>query len=436
MSRINTAVKHTEKTHEGAPAYRINAEQQLRRSVMACMLWEKQFYEDGESIADRIKSLVKKVKPQQVADIAVEAREKMKLRHVPLLLVREMARIDSHKGLVAETLEKVIQRADELSEFMAIYWKEKKQPIAASVKKGLAAAFQKFNEYSLQKYNRDSEIKLRDVLFLCHAKPKDKAQEKLWKRLVNNELKTPDTWEVVISECKTESQKKKEWSRLLKEEKLGPLALLRNLRNMDQAGVSKTAIKDALDSMKTERVLPFRFISAARYVPDLEPQLETAMFRSLEKTEKLSGKTVLLIDISGSMAEKLSEKSELTRLDAGCGLAILLREICEEVEIITFNTAMYRVPPRRGFALRDAIGTANGGTHLGGAVNAINTQIKNDRLIVITDEQSQDQVPSPKKNGWMLNVSSYKNGVGYGAWNRVDGWSESVIEYIRESEKS
>ena len=97
---------------------------------------------------------------------------------------------------------------------------------------------------------------------------------------------------------------------------------------------------------------------------------------------------------------------------------------------------MYRVPPRRGFALRDAIGTANGGTHLGGAVNAINTQIKNDRLIVITDEQSQDQVPSPKKNGWMLNVSSYKNGVGYGAWNRVDGWSESVIEYIRESEKS
>lgn len=403
---------------------------------MACMLWEKQFYEDGESIADRIKSLVKKVKPQQVADIAVEAREKMKLRHVPLLLVREMARIDSHKGLVAETLEKVIQRADELSEFMAIYWKEKKQPIAASVKKGLAAAFQKFNEYSLQKYNRDSEIKLRDVLFLCHAKPKDKAQEKLWKRLVNNELKTPDTWEVVISECKTESQKKKEWSRLLKEEKLGPLALLRNLRNMDQAGVSKTAIKDALDSMKTERVLPFRFISAARYVPDLEPQLETAMFRSLEKTEKLSGKTVLLIDISGSMAEKLSEKSELTRLDAGCGLAILLREICEEVEIITFNTAMYRVPPRRGFALRDAIGTANGGTHLGGAVNAINTQIKNDRLIVITDEQSQDQVPSPKKNGWMLNVSSYKNGVGYGAWNRVDGWSESVIEYIRESEKS
>src|SRR5256885_10834029 len=104
-------------THEGAPARHISAEQELRRSVLACMLWEGQFYEDGVAIAGRIRELVPKVAAEKVAALAVEAREKMKLRHAPLLLVREMARVPTHRQLVAETLLRVVQRADELSEF-------------------------------------------------------------------------------------------------------------------------------------------------------------------------------------------------------------------------------------------------------------------------------------------------------------------------------
>src|SRR2546429_5428199 len=88
------------RTHEGAPAKRISAEQQLRRSVLACMLWEDQFYEDGVEIAGRIRELVPKVEATRVAALAVEAREKMKLRHAPLLLVREMARHGTHRALV------------------------------------------------------------------------------------------------------------------------------------------------------------------------------------------------------------------------------------------------------------------------------------------------------------------------------------------------
>jgi hypothetical protein len=110
------------RTHEGAVAKHINPELQLRRSVMAHMLWESEFYEDGATIAGRIASLIAQCKPEVVASIAIEAREKMKLRHVPLLVVREMARLDTHKHLVAETLARVIQRPDELAEFVAIYW--------------------------------------------------------------------------------------------------------------------------------------------------------------------------------------------------------------------------------------------------------------------------------------------------------------------------
>src|SRR5215471_3667277 len=154
------------RTHEGAPAATITPEQSLRRSVLACMLWENEFYESGETIAARIRALAPQVAPEQVAALAVEARTAMKLRHAPLLLVREMARHAAHRALVAETLVRVIQRADELAEFVAIYWADGRTPLAAQVKKGLADAFTSFDEYALAKYNRDGVVKLRDVLFL------------------------------------------------------------------------------------------------------------------------------------------------------------------------------------------------------------------------------------------------------------------------------
>jgi len=394
-------------THEGAVAKHINAEQQLRRSVMSCMLWEAEFYESGQTIADRIKSLIPSVPPDVVAGIAVEAREKMKLRHVPLLIVREMARIATHQHRVATALAQVIQRPDELSEFVAIYWKEKRQPLSAQVKKGLAAAFQKFDAYSLAKYNQDGAVKLRDVLFLCHAKPKDDAQQALWKQLIDDKLPTPDTWEVALSAAGSEGDKLAIWRRLLAEKKLGALALLRNLRNMQGVNVPIEEIRQALVDIKVERVLPFRFISAARFAPHLEPDLEVAMFKCLEGRAKIQGKTILMVDVSGSMDGAISGKSDLKR-----------------------------VPARRGFALRDAIvgSQDHGGTQLGQAVRAIMGSRKSDRLIVISDEQAADPVPDADRKAYMLNVASAKNGVGYGSWTHIDGWSEACLDFIGEFE--
>lgn len=429
------------RTHEGAVAKHIKPELQLRRSVMAHMLWESEFYEDGASIAGRITALVAKCKPEAVATMAIEAREKMKLRHVPLLLVREMARLDTHRRLVAATLAQVIQRPDELAEFLAIYWKDKKQPLAAQVKRGLAMAFTKFDAYSLAKYNRDGAIKLRDVLFLCHAKPKDDAQAATWKQLVDGSLPVPDTWEVALSAGGKEADKKAIWERLLSEGKLGALALLRNLRNMQESVVPITTIKKALSSVKTERVLPFRFIAAARFAPTLEPELESVMFKCIAGKERLAGKTVLLVDVSGSMNDSISGKSDLRRVDAACGLAMLLREVCEDVIIVTFSSNAVMVPSRRGFALRDAIDQSqeHGSTMLGNALKGVHGhELTKDykRLIVITDEQSSDSVPDPHGKGYVINVASNKNGVGYGAWTHIDGWSEAVVDYIQSYESS
>ena len=434
MARLNILkLAHlAPRTHEGAPAKRITDEQALRRSVLACLLWESQFYEDGVEIAGRIRELVPKVEAAKVAALAVEAREAMKLRHAPLYLVREMARHSTHRALVSETLARVIQRADELAEFVAIYWADGRAPLSGQVKKGLAAAFPKFDEYALAKYDRAGAVRLRDVLFLCHARPRDAAQAELWKRLINGELDTPDTWEVALS---AGGDKRASWERLLAERKLGALALLRNLRNMKDAGVSEDMVVGALATMKTERVLPFRFLAAARYAPQWEEALEQAMFRAVESRAKLVGRTVLLVDVSGSMIARLSARSEMLRTDAAYGLAVLLREIAEEVSLYTFSDTLQRVPARRGFALRDALDQSqpHSSTQLGAALEKIDERY--DRIIVITDEQSHDRVPAPKGRGYVVNVASYRNGVGYGAWTHIDGWSESVVEYIRELER-
>src|SRR6516225_1025498 len=379
-------------THEGARGRRFTPEMELRRALMNCLLWEDQFYEDGVAIADRIRTLVPQVDPARVAALAIEAREKMKLRHAPLLVVREMARHEKHRVLVADTLASVIQRPDEMTELLAIYWADalgpmqqrKRQPVSAQIKKGLAKALTKFDAYQLAKYDRDGPVRIRDVLFLVHAKPKDEAQEQVWKELVEGTLAAPDTWEVSLSSGK---DKRETFERLIADKKLGGLALLRNLRLMQNAGVPRDTIASAIAAMRTDRILPFRFIAAARHAPELEPELESAMLKSLKEQARLKGATRLLIDVSGSMDAALSAQSEMTRLEAACGLAILAREVCEKVEIFTFSNEVKKVPPRRGFALRDAIvgSQPHQGTYLGKAVSAIDQ--KGVRLIVFTDEQ-------------------------------------------------
>lgn len=430
--KLNNVVKsQTEFTHEGAKVHKQTAFNELKRSVLANLLWEQNGYENGEDIATRIKNLVPKVKPEYVSALAIAARNEFKLRHIPLFLIREMARHDSHKPFIVDTMEKVINRADEMPELLAILWKDGKCPIPNSIKKGLAKVFPKFNSYQLQKYNRDTEIKLRDVLFLSHPKPNDKAQEKVWKQLADNELPTPDTWETELSQS---TDKHASWTRLLKEDKLGALALLRNLRNCQEAKVDENLIRKSLQNCNPEMVLPFRFLSAAKFAPIFEPELEALMFKCLAEKPRLKGRTALVVDVSGSMTmHKISAKSDLDRLEAATGLAILTREVCEKVDIYTFSKQTVQIPARRGFALKDTIRQSqpNKDTFLAPAIELVNSK-NYDRIIVLSDEQVADNIPAPKANySYMINVSSNKNGVGYGKFKVcLDGWSEAIIDYI------
>lgn len=422
-------------THEGAPASHLSPIHQLRRTVSACLLWEDNFYEDGVAVAERLQSLVAQCKPEDVAALAIEARDKQHLRHVPLLLVRALAQKAPGK-LVADTLYHIIQRADELSEFLAIYWKERKQPLAKGVKRGLARAFTKFNAYQLAKYNRDGKIKLRDVLFMVHAKPKDEQQAELWKQLVNGTLPAPDTWEVALS---AGADKKATFERLISDHKLGYLALLRNLRNMHEAKVDRQLIWQALvEGAATSQALPFRFVAAARAVPSWVNVLGEAMQVSMASLPRLAGDTIVLVDVSGSMGQPLSSKSDLTRMDAAAALAVLVVGLSDSARVFTFSERLVEVPPYHGMALIDQIEESqlHYNTYLGQAVNLLRQQIQADRIIVTTDEQSRDVLSAPGQlgKGYIINVAPYQNGVGYGDWQHINGFSESVISYIQKFE--
>lgn len=431
-------------THEGAPAARITPELALRRAVCSCLLWENEFYESGKAIADRIAELVREVAPQVTADLAVDARSAFHLRHVPLLLVRELARVASGTSLVSRTLAAIIQRPDEISEFVALYLSTNggKRTLSAQIKKGLAAAFNKFDQYQLAKYfsttgEAAAKVRGRDVMFLTHPKPSAEKVE-LFRRIANKVTIVEggaDTWEVNLSKG---ADKKETYTRLLEERKLGYLALLRNLRNMAQAGVDPQLVSQAIVARRggAHRVLPFRYVAAARACPQFLEPLETALRSAIADLKPLTGTTAVLVDVSGSMDAKLSGKSDLMRVDAAAALAAL---IPGHTRVGTFSnrTCWFVSEQPRGLGGIDAIlrSQPHQRTCLGEAVQS--TPVV-DRLIVITDEQAHDHVEAPSyvERCYLINVASARNGVGYGdRWVHLDGFSEQVIRFIHEYEQ-
>lgn len=429
--RLNVARTNIPLTFERAPAIPPrNPLAELRRAVSSCLLWEDQFYEDGVAIADRIAALVANVGRAHVEALAIEARTSMNLRHAPLWLLAGLAKAGN--GAKAETYAAVIRRADEMGELISMHWKDGKRPLPAAMKRGIAQAFKRFDAYQLAKYNRKVAVSLKDVLRLVHPKPDSDEQSAMWKALIAGELASPDTWEVALSGG---ADKRETFERLLREGKLGYLALLRNLRNMAEAGVDTGLVREAIIARKgAHNVLPFRYVAAARAAPQFEPALDEALCAAVEALPVLSGKTAVLVDVSGSMNTKLSQRSDLTRMDAAAALASIIHG---DVRVFTFSEAVVEAPPRRGMAGVDAVirSQPHSGTWLGRAVAAINAQVPHDRLIVITDEQSHDPVGSPAaKRAYMINVAAHRNGVGYGAWTRIDGFSENVLRFIAEHE--
>ncbi len=477
--RVNLAPKIVRKfTHEGAIASRTTPYEELRRSVLSCMLWEDSFYEGGETIAARISKNAKLVSPEQLAALAIEARQSFHLRHVPLLLLLELAQTARGiPGLIRNTVEAVISRADEMAELLAMYWKDEKKPIPNGIIKGLRQAALKFDVYQLNKWDRDGAVKLRDVIFVSHLNFPDIERSRFIANVANKSYfpettksgfsiganlglsgqphtDTPETWEALIAACGDDKAKRREiWTMLLKRNLaretggLGYMALLRNLRNMTTDGVNFQLVETAIEArIGAKRVLPFRFIQASKVAPQFFRSLDRALQSSIATQEDLPGTTAICVDCSGSMSNHLSSfkrpngsmgQSETTRFDAAAALAGCING---RTRLIAFGHEAKEIAPIQGLGASIALATANVGhstnAHL--AMEIVNRMVPlPDRAIIITDEQATQRLPKPlTKSNYIVNVAPYQNGIGYGQYNTINGFSAATIDYIREIERA
>jgi 60 kDa SS-A/Ro ribonucleoprotein len=348
--------------HEGTKAYLVSPEMELYTAVVTTGLNDS-FYEAGNNRLERIKTLVGICNPEFVAKLAVYARTKMNLRSIPMVLSVELAKKASGNSIVSKTINRVVLRADEITELLAYYQianeriqTKKLNRLSKQIQKGLIASFNNFDEYQFAKYNRNTEVKLKDALFLVHPKAKDPAQQLIFNKIASDSLAIPYTWETELSALgkirfENESARAlaltRKWEEMIESKKIGYMALLRNLRNILEANVSGSHIEMICSYLSNEKAvlsskqLPFRFLSAYREIKNMKSKYASAILDALEGAVMCSAKNikgfgfdtsiVIACDVSGSMQHAISPKSSIFLYDIGLMLAMLLQSQCKNV---------------------------------------------------------------------------------------------------------
>ncbi|MFT3703498.1 MAG: TROVE domain-containing protein [Agriterribacter sp.] len=348
--------------YEGEKGFSLTPQLELYTAVATAGLSD-QFYEKATDKLQRLRALIAKNDEEFVAKLAVYVREKMYLRSIPLVLNVELAKQQTGNGVVSKMTNRIVQRADEITELLAYYALanerksvKKLNKLSKQLQKGLAATFNKFDEYQFAKYNREAAIKLKDALFLVHPKAKDEAQQVLFDKIAKDELQVPYTWEVELStlgQQKFDSVELKEtafrakWEELIFSNKLGYMATLRNLRNILEIEVSTAALNKVCQylgdakAVANSKQLPFRFLAAYRELKGLKNGRVSKVLDALENAVLQSAaniagydentKVVIAADVSGSMQKAISAKSKVQKYDIGLMLAMLLQSRCENV---------------------------------------------------------------------------------------------------------
>ena len=488
--KFNNRASTTNQTinNEGAKAYKMSPEVELYTAVVTSSLSNK-FYESSEKRIQRIKLLMQRVSPEFIAKLAIYAREEMYLRSIPLVLTVELARIHSGDSLVKNTVARVVKRADEITELLAYYQLansrtglKKLNKISKQIQKGLSIAFNKFDEYQFAKYNRATEIKIKDALFLVHPKAKDEAQQELFNKIVADTLETPYTWEVELSnlgqavlltkEARSLAVKEK-WEELIDSRKLGYMAMLRNLRNILHAAVSEQHIEKVTAFLSDEyqvqrsRQLPVRFLSAYRELEILNLKnkkyilsaLETAVSISVKNIKGLDSDTKVLLasDVSGSMYSPISPKSKVRNYDIGLLLSMLLHSQSENVVTGIFGDSWETVNLPREKVLKNTTELNKMEGKVGYSTNGFKVieylnkgEIVLDKIMIFTDAQLWNSFSdssqtiekewkfykknvAPKAKLYLFDLTGYGQSPLKNLHNDVHiiaGWSDKIFEVL------
>lgn len=488
MARFNPhpgGVRTGKVNKAGGEAFEIDPKTELYSLVCTASLQDKHYEKAAETIM-RLRRLIPMVPPEFVAKLGVYAREQMYLRSIPLVLAVELARVHRGDDLVRKMAFRVIQRADELTEILAYYEQAngrsgKFGKISTQLKKGVADAFGKFNEYQFGKYDREGKFALRDALFLTHPKPTDLDREALYKKIAEKTLAVPYTWETELSalgqqgfasEAAKKAAFKAKWEELIVSGRMGYMALLRNLRNIIEAGVSDAALGAAFaqltdpEAVAKSKQFPFRFLSAWKELSEIPSYHGHILLAGLEQALGLSvvnvpvapeEKIVIACDVSGSMfGLPISARSKIRNVDIGMTLGVLLNSKCEQTIFGIFGDTWRTVALDKGnttlknIALverrANSVGFSTNGHKVADWIAETRTPV--DRLMLFTDCQLWNSTPysGAMSRSWSL-VKEQNPGArlyifdvaGHGAAPvqldepdvaMIAGWSDKVFDVL------
>lgn len=444
-------------------AYSMADKSKLVTQVLTSFFNESKFYGDNSAnIQNTIKRVIEH-DAEFVAKLAVFARREFNMRSVSHILVSYLAHEPNGKQYANRAIKAVCLRGDDATEIMSCYIQLFGKPIPNSLRRALKSVLERFDEYTLAKYKGSGKsVKMRDLLCLCRPKPKNEAQSIVWKKLLEGTLEPPMTWEVELSK---NGNNRETWERLIASEKVGYMALLRNLRNIIKTNPSNidaalNRISDA-EFVRKSKQLPFRFLSAYKSVCDVcgskvLDALETAVEVSIENMPKLNGTTVIAVDVSGSMSSKVSAKSSVSCVEIGYLLGLIANKICENSYFYTFNARAQKVNvSARSNIIENAVKAhCFGGTNMYAPFKKmISDGVKADRVIVISDNECNlggrngsypVQVIAEKyrevsgMNTWVhaIDLQGYGTQQFHGnRTNIIAGWSEKVFDFIRIAEQ-
>lgn len=401
MARFNTVSQGTKTTNlANAPAFSQTPELELV-SILLTSFAQDQYYRSANDTFDKLKGLIAQCVPEFICKAAVYARTEFGMRSISHVVASEVAKYLAGKPYAKDFYHAVVHRPDDMMEILS-YHTANNGKIPNSMKKGFAKAFDKFDAYQIGKYRGDGKsFKLIDIINLVHPVPTDKNREAIT-ALVNGTLKNTGTWESELSKAgqqeDADNAKGEAWKGLIESGKIGYFALLRNLSNiLKQAPDAIPAACKMLTEewrIKKSLVLPFRFLTAIKQIQqtsydgtrDVLIALSQAVELSLNNVPRYEGKTLIALDISGSMGS--GGVSGATPAEIGAIFSVALYKT-NNADMVVFATDAQYVsmnPMDSLLTLVNGIPFTGGGTAFSPIFQRANKAY--DRIIILSDMQA------------------------------------------------
>ncbi len=487
-SAIKTIGPQNKRTHEGARAFTRDARSELFLLAITNMVSEHTFYEIAQNRDSRFVDLVHEATredPEWIQRFVPWLRTKALMRSAAVVVAAEYVAAGGPHG--RKVVASAISRADEPAEMLAYWHQMHGRKIPQPVKRGVADAVREaYTEYAALKYDGLSRAwRMGDVVELTHPKPQDATQSDLFRYLLDRRhhpetLQVPETLATVRRRLQLEGVDKDERRTLLRERgaellteagatwewlsgwlpggmdaeaweavipSMGYMALLRNLRNFDEADISTMAqrhVEDVLadpERVATSRQFPYRFWSAYKNVPSLRwaPTLETALELSVRNVPKLAGRTLVLTDTSASMTAPVSGRSTIRHFEIASLFAAAVARKADDLELVSFaeHSEMIRFRPTQSVLrtiekVESRIGRVGHATYLGRAVDKWFDG--HDRVVVFSDMQTHDQLPALRGvQVYVFNTGGYRAtpfAVGEKGHYELGGFSDATFRLM------